>query len=168
MEEELEVQGIRSSPKSESLNKINMTFFERPKYQSVLPKKAISSCSHIIRSRQKADLNLGLHRDYLKEAKFKEQSSQILQQACFRVSYIESWTVKKAERWRIDAFELWCWRRLLRVPWTARRSNQSIKRRSVLGVHWKDWCWSWNSNTLAIDAKSWLTKKDPDTGKDWR
>ena len=38
----------------------------------------------------------------------------------------ESWTVKKAERWRIDAFELWCWRRLLRVPWTARRFNQSI------------------------------------------
>ena len=38
----------------------------------------------------------------------------------------ESWTVKKAERWRIDAFELWCWRRLLRVPWTARRSNKSI------------------------------------------
>ena len=40
----------------------------------------------------------------------------------------ESWTVKKAERWRIDAFELWCWRRLLRVPWTARRSNQSIRK----------------------------------------
>ena len=38
----------------------------------------------------------------------------------------ESWTRKKAERWRIDAFELWCWRRLLRVPWTARRSNQSM------------------------------------------
>ena len=38
----------------------------------------------------------------------------------------ESWTVKKAEHWRIDPFELWCWRRLLRVPWTARRSNQSI------------------------------------------
>ena len=38
----------------------------------------------------------------------------------------ESWTIKKAERWRTDAFELWCWRRLLRVPWTARRSNQSI------------------------------------------
>ena len=38
----------------------------------------------------------------------------------------ESWTVKKAERWKIDAFELWCWRRLLRVPWTTRRSNQSI------------------------------------------
>ena len=38
----------------------------------------------------------------------------------------ESWTIKKAEHWRIDAFELWCWRRLLRVPWTARRSNQAI------------------------------------------
>ena len=44
----------------------------------------------------------------------------------------ESWTVKKAERRRIEAFELWCWRRLLRVPWTARRS--------VLGVHWTDCC----------------------------
>ena len=41
----------------------------------------------------------------------------------------ESWTVKKAERWKIDAFELWCWRRLLRVPWTARRSNQSILKK---------------------------------------
>ena len=48
----------------------------------------------------------------------------------------ESWTVKKAERQRINAFELWCWRRLLRVPWTARRSNQSILKESVLGVHW--------------------------------
>ena len=49
----------------------------------------------------------------------------------------EGWTLKKPERQRIDAFELWCWRRLLRVPWTARRSKQSILRRSVLGVHWK-------------------------------
>ena len=51
----------------------------------------------------------------------------------------ESWTVKKAERQRIDAFELWCWRRLLRVPWTPRRSNQSILK-DVLNIHWKDWC----------------------------
>ena len=50
----------------------------------------------------------------------------------------ESWTVMKAECRRIDAFELWCWRRLLRVPWTARRSNQSILNRSFQGVHWKD------------------------------
>ena len=50
----------------------------------------------------------------------------------------ESWTVKKAEHQRIDAFELWCWRRLLRVPWTARRFNQSILRRSALGILWKE------------------------------
>ena len=50
----------------------------------------------------------------------------------------ESWTVKKAEPWRIDAFELWCCRRLLRVPWTARRSKQSIIKKSVLSIHWKE------------------------------
>ena len=60
----------------------------------------------------------------------------------------ESWIIKKAEHWRIDAFELWCWRRLLRVPWTTRRVRVRV-RRSVLCVHWKDLCWSWNSNTLA-------------------
>jgi len=46
----------------------------------------------------------------------------------------ESWTVKKAERQRIDAFELWCWRRVLRVPWTARRSNQSILKEISPGI----------------------------------
>ena len=60
----------------------------------------------------------------------------------------ESWTIKKAERQRIDAFELWCWR-LLTVPWTVRRSNQSILKRSALGFLWKGWCWRWNSSTLA-------------------
>ena len=45
----------------------------------------------------------------------------------------ECWTIKKAEHQRIDGFELWCWRKLLRVPWTARRSNQS-----VLNIHWKE------------------------------
>ena len=52
----------------------------------------------------------------------------------------ESWTVKKAERWSIDAFELWCWRRLLRVPWTARRSNQSVLKEISPDVHWREWC----------------------------
>ena len=47
---------------------------------------------------------------------------------------VDRWTVKKAERRRIDAFELWCWRRLLRVPWTARRSNQSIHGYSLEGL----------------------------------
>ena len=50
----------------------------------------------------------------------------------------ESWTLKKAECRRTDAFELCCWRRLLRVPWTARRSNQSILKEIVLNIHWKD------------------------------
>ena len=58
------------------------------------------------------------------------------------------WTVKKAKHRRIDAFELWCWRRLLRVPWTARRSNQSILKEISPDYHWKDWGWSWKSNTL--------------------
>ena len=82
------------------------------------------------------------------------------------VMYVcESWTVRKAERWRIDAFELWCWSRLLRVPWTARRPNQSILRRSVLGVLWKEWCWSWNPYTLATLWEE-LTQKT-DAGRDW-
>ena len=80
----------------------------------------------------------------------------------------ESWTVKKAERRRIDAFELWCWRRLLRVPWTARRSNQSILK--------GDQSWVFIGRTDAkdetlilwpSDANSWLNGKDPDAGKDW-
>ena len=81
----------------------------------------------------------------------------------------ESWTVKKAECRRIDAFELWCWRRLLRVSWTARRSNQSIlKEISVLVV------FIGRTNAKAetpilwpLDAKSWLIWKDRDAGKDW-
>ena len=72
----------------------------------------------------------------------------------------ESWTIKKAEHRRIDAFELWCWRRLLRVPWTARRSNQSILKISP-GCFWKDWCWSWNSNTLATSCKELTHLKRP-------
>ena len=59
----------------------------------------------------------------------------------------ESWTVKKAEHRKIDAFELWCWRRCLRVPWIERRSNQSILKEINADYSWKDWWWS--SNTLA-------------------
>ena len=73
----------------------------------------------------------------------------------------EIWAIKKAEYQRIDAFELWCWRRLLRVPWTVRRSTQASKSRSVLGVHWKDWCWSWNANTLATWCEELTHLKRP-------
>ena len=75
--------------------------------------------------------------------------------------------MKKAERRKIDGFELWCLRRLMRVPRVARRSNQSILTRSVLGVHWKGWCWSWNSSTLATWWEESTHWKDPDAGRDW-
>ena len=80
----------------------------------------------------------------------------------------ESWTIKKAECQRIDAFELWCWRRLLRVLWISMRSNQSILKEinpeySLEGLKLKV--------TLQYfgqpDAKSWLISKDSDAGKDW-
>ena len=61
----------------------------------------------------------------------------------------ESCTIKKAEHQRIDVLKLWCWKRLLRVPWTARRSNQSILKEINPEYCWNDWCWSWSSNTLA-------------------
>ena len=90
-----------------------------------------------------------------KEKWLSEEALQISVKGC------ESWTVKKAEHRRIDAFELSCWRRLLRVLWTARRSNQSTLRRPVLGVLWKDWCWGWNSNTLATSCEELTHWKRP-------
>ena len=67
----------------------------------------------------------------------------------------------KAECWRIDAFELWCWRRLLRVPSTARKSNQSILKEISFEYSLKDWCWSWSSNTLASRCKELTHWKRP-------
>ena len=71
----------------------------------------------------------------------------------------ESWTIKKDEHWKIDVFELWCWRRLLSIPWTARRSNESILKEISPEYSLKDWCWIWNSNTLAIWCKEWIHLK---------
>ena len=65
----------------------------------------------------------------------------------------ESWTIKKAEHWRTDALKLCWWRRLLRVFWTSRRSKQSILKEINAEYSRKDWCWSWNSNTLATWCK---------------
>ena len=80
----------------------------------------------------------------------------------------ESWTVKTAECWRIDAFELWCWKRLLRVPWTARRSNQSILREISPGI-------SFGRNDAKAETPAlwpphvnrWLIGKDSDAGRYW-
>ena len=65
----------------------------------------------------------------------------------------ESWTIKKVEHQSTDAFELWCWRSLLRVPWNARRSNQSILKEVSPEYSWKDWYWSCSSNTLTTWCK---------------
>ena len=78
----------------------------------LLGRKAMTNLDSILKSR---DITLPI-----KVHLVKAMVSQVAMYEC------ESWTIKKAEGWRIDAFELWCWRRLLRVPWTARRSNQSI------------------------------------------
>ena len=78
----------------------------------------------------------------------------------------EIWTIKKAEHWRTDAFELWYWPRLLRVPWTA-RSNQSILKEINSSYSLQGRCWSWSSSTFVTWCRvdSW---KHPDAGKYWR
>ena len=84
----------------------------------------------------------------------------------------ESWTVKKAERRRIDAFELWCWRRLLRVPWTARRSNQSILKEispgcSLEGLMLKLKLQYFGHLMRRVDSGK-VIGKDSDAGRYWR
>ena len=81
----------------------------------------------------------------------------------------ESWIIKKAELQRIDAFELWCWRRLFRVPWTARTSKSVNPKRN------QPWIFTGRTDAEAEapilwppDGKSWLIRKDPDAGRDWR
>ena len=69
----------------------------------------------------------------------------------------ESWTIKKAEHWRIDAFELW----ILRVLWTERRSNQYILKETSSENPLEGWCWSWNSNTLSTWCKELTPWKRP-------
>ena len=80
----------------------------------------------------------------------------------------DSWTIKKAEHWRIDAFELWSWRRLLRVPWTARRSNQSILKEINLEYSLEGLMLKLKFQYWPPDGKNWLLGKDPEAGKDWR
>ena len=79
----------------------------------------------------------------------------------------ENWTVKKAECWKIDAFELWYWRRLLRVPWTARRSNQSILKEISPGCSLEGLMLKLKLILWPPHVKSWLIGKYPDAGRDW-
>ena len=94
------------------------------KRRLLLGRKAMTNLNSILKSR---DINLPTKVHLVKAMAFP-----VVMYVC------ESWTIKKAENQRTDAFELWHWRRLLRVPWTARRSNQSILKKSLLNIHWKD------------------------------
>ena len=98
-----------------------------------------------------AQAGIKIARKNINNLRYADDTTHLVKAMVFPVVMYgcESWTIRKAEHWRLDAFELWCWRRLLRVPWPARRSNQSILKEISPEVHWKDWCWSWNSNTLA-------------------
>ena len=80
----------------------------------------------------------------------------------------KSWTIKNAECQRIDAFELWSWRRLLRVPSTSRRSNQSILKETSPEYSLEGHAEAETPVFWPPDAKNWLIWKDPDAGKDWR
>ena len=105
----------------------------------LLGRKAMAKLDSILKSR---DITLPINVHWVKPMVFP-----VVMYRC------DSWNIKKAEHRKIDVFELWCWRRLLRVPWTARRSNQSILKGINPKYNWKDWCWSWSSNTLAIWRK---------------
>ena len=80
----------------------------------------------------------------------------------------DSWTIKKAECWGMDAFELWCWRRLLRVPWTVRRANQSILKAISPGFIGRTDVEAETPILWPPDAKNGFIWKDSDAGKDWR
>ena len=98
---------------------------------------------------------------------WKSRNNTLLTEVCIVRTMIfpvamygcESWTIKNAEHQRIDAFELWYWRSLLRVPWAASGSNQSILKEINPEYSWKDWCWS--SNTLATCCEELTHWKRP-------
>ena len=111
-------------------------FWGAPKSQCLLlGRKALTNIDSILKSR---DINLPTKICLVKAVVFP-----VVMCGC------DSWTIKKAECRRIDAFELWYWRRCLWFSWTARRSTRQSWRKSVLNIHWKDWCWSFSSNTVA-------------------
>ena len=120
----------------------------------LLGRKAMTNLGSILKSR---DITLPIKVHLVKAVVFP-----VVMYGC------ERWTVKKVECWGIDAFELWCWRRLLRVPWTGRRPSQSTPKDVSPEYSWEDWCWSWNSSTLATWCKELTHWKDPDAGKGWR
>ena len=133
---------------------------------------ANGDCSHEIKRRLLLGRKVMTNLDSI----FKSRDITLLTKVCLVKAMIfpvvvygcESWTVKKAESWRIDAFELWCWRRLLRVPWTARRSNLSIRKEINAGISLEGMMLKLKLQYFGhLMLKSWVTGKDPDAGRDW-
>ena len=126
---------------------------------------ADGDCSHEIKRRLLLGRKAMTHLDSI----LKGRDITLLMKACLVKAMVfpvvmygcESCTIKKAEHRRIDAFELWCWRRFLRVPWSARRSNQSILKEISPEYSLEGWCESWNSNTLATWCEKLTYLKRP-------
>ena len=102
----------------------------------LLGRKAMTNLDSILKNR---DITLSTKVHLVKEMVFP-----VVMYGC------ENYTIRKAECQRTDAFELWCWIRLLRVPWITGRSNQSITKEISPDCSLKDWCWSWSSKPLAM------------------
>ena len=123
----------------------------------LIGRKAMTTLDSILKSR---DITLSA-KVHLVKAMVRLVKAMVFQVLMYGY---ESWTIKKAEHRRIDAFEMWSWRRLLRVPWTSRRSNQSIQSWVFIGKTdvETETPILWPPNVM-----SWLIWKDSDAGKDW-
>ena len=130
---------------------------------------ADSDCTHKIRRKlllgRKAMTNL---ESVLKSRHHFADKSPCSQGYALSSSHVQMWELDhKKEYQKIDAFKFCYWRRLLRFAWTAMISNQPSQQKSTLNIHWKDWCWSWSSNTLATWREKPTYCKDSDAEKDW-
>ena len=111
------------------------------------------------------------HRQHVKKQRhYFAKKVQLVNVMFFPITmnWCESQTIKKAEPRRIDEFELWCWRRLLRVPWTARDPTSLSQRKLVLNFIGMTDVEAETPILWSPDAKKWLIWKDPEAGKDWR
>ena len=122
------------------------------KKRLLLRRKAMTNLDSILKSR---DITLSTKVSLVKAVVFP-----VVMYGC------ESWTIKKDECQSIDAFELWCWRRLLRVPWTARRSNQSILKEISPEYSLEGHAEAETPILWPPDVKNQFIRKDPDAGKD--
>ena len=121
------------------------------KFPSALAKRTLAS-SHEIKTLAPWKKNYDQPRQHIKKQRHYFANKGLSSQSYgFSSNHVCMWELDYKESWvpKNWCFWTWCWRRLLRVPWTGRRSNQSNLTEISLNINWKDWCWNWNSNTLA-------------------